>query len=599
MSNVHSHHDYEPTALRARPSSFAELQGQEFVSHTLTESLKRGEIAHAYLFSGPRGVGKTSAARILAYRLNYSEEQDESAEAQEERERIRKGVAVDTIEIDGASHTSVNDVRQIREEVRFPPQRAARKVYIIDEVHMLSRSAFNALLKTIEEPPPYVVFIFATTELQKVPATVRSRCQHFHFRLLPRNVIREALARAAHAQRKDASDQVLLWIAKEARGSLRDAYTLFDQIASYREGLQDIAHLQAQLGTLSTDTLVQLATSIAEGEVEHAMQSTMELIHGGSSVEHLVVQLGEFYHALLLRKCNINDEAILGIPAESIAPALLERYNRGQIEVLLDELLETYRRLRYTIEEQYELEVLIAKLSSVHERVEVAELRAMMAHLERRGLLHALPPATPESTGASESAGYTPKVTAAPEVTASTASSTFSEPHPATLNTTAHKEQDVHGAPVAENPRTLHRDSGSAAHGSHNESSNNAPNAPNDGAPLATPSPSNYTQDNAALSTEQIHDIVARIQRVKPLLAVQLGRDVVWHRDEEGVILRVAKRLTEELIKKDRKLLEHTIHEVAHINKCRVILEHQPADEHSELFIARTQNIFQGEQVTP
>ena len=186
---------YEITATRKRPQSFGELAGQEFVSTTLEASLASGRIAHAYLFSGPRGCGKTSTARILAKALNC--EKGPTAKpcgTCRSCVEIARGASLDVIEIDGASNTSVDNVRQIKDEVLFPPNGGRYKVYIIDEVHMLSNSAFNALLKTIEEPPPYIVFIFATTELHKVPATIKSRCQQFAFRLLRIDAIKSLLA---------------------------------------------------------------------------------------------------------------------------------------------------------------------------------------------------------------------------------------------------------------------------------------------------------------------------------------------------------------------------------------------------------------------
>ena len=181
---------YEVTATRRRPQTFEDLVGHEVVVATLNNAIDTGKIAHAYLFSGPRGCGKTSSARILAKALNCEKGPNATpCGVCNTCREIARGSNLDVIEIDGASNTSVNDVRQIKDEVLFPPNSSRYKIYIIDEVHMLSTSAFNALLKTIEEPPPYVIFIFATTELHKVPATIKSRCQQFNFRLVAPEIV--------------------------------------------------------------------------------------------------------------------------------------------------------------------------------------------------------------------------------------------------------------------------------------------------------------------------------------------------------------------------------------------------------------------------
>ncbi|MDX9809881.1 MAG: DNA polymerase III subunit gamma/tau, partial [Sphaerochaetaceae bacterium] len=208
---------YEVTATRKRPQVFDSLVGQDFVVSTIKNAIEAGKIAHAYLFSGPRGVGKTSSARILAKMLNCVHGPTSTpCQICSNCIEIAQGNSLDVIEIDGASNTSVNDVRVIRDEVLFPPQSGRYKIYIIDEVHMLSNSAFNALLKTIEEPPEYVVFIFATTESQKVPPTIRSRCQQFHFQLLSLQSIKQSLSNVAKELGVTVDDDALFWIAKES-----------------------------------------------------------------------------------------------------------------------------------------------------------------------------------------------------------------------------------------------------------------------------------------------------------------------------------------------------------------------------------------------
>ncbi|MDR1618279.1 MAG: DNA polymerase III subunit gamma/tau, partial [Treponema sp.] len=257
---------YEVTATKRRPKTFDELAGQDFVVSTLKSSLESGHIAHAYLFSGPRGCGKTSAARILARSLNCEKGPTvHPCGVCSNCREISAGSSLDVIEIDGASNTGVNDVRQIKEEVLFPPNAGRYKVYIIDEVHMLSNSAFNALLKTIEEPPPRVIFIFATTELHKVPATIKSRCQQFAFRLIPVETIRDILRDICGEMKVEAEEEALFWIARESTGSLRDAFTLFDQVISFSAGHIRSALIREKLGLVGFDKLNDLAEACAAG----------------------------------------------------------------------------------------------------------------------------------------------------------------------------------------------------------------------------------------------------------------------------------------------------------------------------------------------
>ncbi len=377
--------NYEVTATRKRPRSFDELTGQEFVVESLKNGIAKGHIAHAYLFAGPRGVGKTSAARILAKALNCPD--GPSADAcpdSEEAEHITRGNAIDVIEIDGASNTSVNDVRQIKDEVLFGPTRLRYKIYIIDEVHMLSNSAFNALLKTIEEPPPYIVFIFATTEVHKVPATIRSRCQQFNFRLIPLEGILSALRSVAGEAGLEAEEDALLWIGKEAQGSLRDAYTLFDQIASFSADRITMERIRDVLGIGGLERMHALIRALSGGDSGTAVSVMDDLLQAGVSPERFLAELADYLRTLLLLRTGVTNPSVLGSTVESFPQELVDTFTRSQLLHGLDTVLEVYRKLRYTLRQRFELEVLLQELAFLKEYVQPRDLVAQLQDLSRR-----------------------------------------------------------------------------------------------------------------------------------------------------------------------------------------------------------------------
>ena len=390
---------YEVTARRRRPQLFDSLVGQQFVVSTLKNSIEQQRIAHAYLFSGPRGVGKTSAARILAKALNCEKGPTPyPCGVCSHCLEITRGSSPDVIEIDGASNTSVNDVRVIREEILFPPQSSRYKIYIIDEVHMLSISAFNALLKTIEEPPAYVVFIFATTETHKVPATIRSRCQQFLFQLIPLEIIKGLLKEVAVEMGVEAEDEALFWIAKEATGSMRDAYTLFDQVVAFSDGAITLAKIEEKLSLSGLENLSKLVASLLNGESGGAFDVLEELLARGISVEQTIKDLGEYIRCLLLIKRGVTNEALLGVNPKRIPQEIREGFSEEQLEAALELFLELYRNSRFSLNPRFELELALSRLSNLSKMVSSATLVEQLIALKTTLAEGAEVVATPTTT---------------------------------------------------------------------------------------------------------------------------------------------------------------------------------------------------------
>ena len=293
--------DYQVSARKYRPGVFDEVVGQPHVVQTLVNAIGSKRVAHAFLFSGTRGVGKTTVARILAKCLNCEQGPTGApcnvcASCLE----ITQGISVDVIEIDGASNTSVDDVREIRENVKFSPFRGQYRVYIIDEVHMLSNSAFNALLKTLEEPPAHVVFIFATTEIHKIPATILSRCQHYNFRRISKAEIVARLRHVAERDKLEIEDRSLLALARASEGSMRDALSLMDQAVAF--GGSSIVHsdLEALLGAVPHELVCAMATAVLNQQSAAALRAIAEVLDQGHDVRTYCAEIVEYVRNLLI-----------------------------------------------------------------------------------------------------------------------------------------------------------------------------------------------------------------------------------------------------------------------------------------------------------
>jgi DNA polymerase-3 subunit gamma/tau len=378
---------YQVTARKWRPQTFAELVGQQHVAHTLQNALRQGRIAHAYLFTGTRGVGKTTTARILAKALNC--EQGPAPEPCNQCalcQAVTVGSSLDVLEIDGASNRGIDEIRDLREKIRYAPARSRYKIYIIDEVHMLTEHAFNALLKTLEEPPPQVVFIFATTEPQKVPITIRSRCQRFDFRKVASAEIVQCLGKIAEQEGIRISSVALHRISRRAEGSLRDAQTLFDQVVTYC-GLEvsddDVDQL---LGLAGEDRILQLLEAILARRACLVFELLTQLLQQGHGTRELCRYLLELIRDVLVVKV-----APKGHGSLDRSPAELEGLQKlaaqssvEELHTLFELLTTTEMRVRDSSQPIWMLEVSLIKLASLPTLQPLGALIARLENLEQR-----------------------------------------------------------------------------------------------------------------------------------------------------------------------------------------------------------------------
>ena len=370
--------EYTVVARRYRPKQFAELIGQEHVAKALVNALQTGRVAHAYLFTGARGTGKTSAARILAKALNCVEgptgtpcDKCESCLA------VAEGQDVDVVEIDGASNNKVDEARDLRQNVGFRPTRGRYKVYIIDEVHMLSTGAFNALLKTLEEPPAHVKFILATTEIQKIPITILSRCQRFDFAQVGPAKIFEQLKNIVRHEGLEAEDDALQTIARRANGSMRDSQSLLDQLLSSSPGKLTAEHVQSVLGSAGDERVAEIANAILSHDAAQALNLLSQALERGLQLGELTDQIIDYWRSLMLVACGGPGVAEHLPVTPSQRGRVLTHAKQTSLDTVLcglDILTTAKSRMRGSAHLPVLLEMAVVRLARLEDMLSVSEL---------------------------------------------------------------------------------------------------------------------------------------------------------------------------------------------------------------------------------
>ena len=358
---------YLPFARKWRPQDFDEVVGQEHITTTLKNAITLNRVHHAYLFAGPRGIGKTSTARIFSKTLNCEKGPlpkpcNKCTSCQE----ITNAISLDVIEIDGATNRGIDEIRNLRESVKFAPSKGRYKIYIIDEVHMLTTEAFNALLKTLEEPPPHVKFIFATTEPHKLLPTILSRCQRFDFRRIPNKEIVVKLQEVAKEEKLDIEKDVFLYIAKASDGSMRDAESILDQVSSFSNGKVHLKDVVETLGMIEKETLFRCSELIIQRDTRQSIYLIGELLNSGKDAKQFLFELLEHFRDIMIVKTGISSEDLIDLPKELIER--IERqsqaFSQGDIFYIINIISNSLRMIKQLLPGRIVLELCMIKLTS-------------------------------------------------------------------------------------------------------------------------------------------------------------------------------------------------------------------------------------------
>lgn len=380
-------------ARKWRPKDFDSVLGQEHVTTTLRNAIAQNRVAHAYIFSGPRGVGKTTTARIFAMALNCKNGPTKDpcglcrpCGTCDSCREIANGTDLDVIEIDGASNRGIDEVRALRENIKFAPTRGKYKVYIIDEVHMLTEEAFNALLKTLEEPPAHAIFILATTRPYKVPSTILSRCQRFDFKRLTVNEIAGKLKEIVRSEKIDAEEEALYTIARAAEGAMRDAESMLDQLVSFCGRKIDAESATAVSGTVGQETLFGFTGKVIDKDTPGILKLVDGVISGGKDIPQFISSLVVHFRNMLMAKTSEDPQALIDLPKEAIERicAQARSFSSESLLYALTVLMNTQDSVRRAMSQRIPLELAAIRLTRRDDLVSLTTILEKVERLEKR-----------------------------------------------------------------------------------------------------------------------------------------------------------------------------------------------------------------------
>lgn len=370
---------YQVLARKYRPQQFSEVIGQEHVTRTLRNAIEQQRIAHGYIFSGHRGIGKTTIARILAMALNCRQADRPTADpcgVCDSCNEIRSGSSVDVMEIDAATNRGIDEIRELRDAVRYRPARDRYKVYILDEAHQITEAAFNALLKTLEEPPEHVIFMLATTQPEDIPQTIRSRCQHFSFHAVRFDDIVAQLADLVKKEKLQADSEALALLAEAGDGSMRDALSLLDQAIAGAGGKLTAEMVRGLVGSVPSETLESLLEAVARNSSEETLRLLDKILSEGHSPAHLAKQMVRFLRNAVVAKVAGEETPLLQISADERARArrVAARFSEEDLARFLQIMLRTHGELGYRQEQRFHLELGLLKLVHAQRLLPLEEL---------------------------------------------------------------------------------------------------------------------------------------------------------------------------------------------------------------------------------